>query len=63
MVVDLPAPLGPEKAEELARGNCQVDTVDGGQIPEAPRKSLRHDGCVGHRFSHFLDVVRNKTLT
>jgi hypothetical protein len=48
MVVDLPAPFGPEKAEELSGGHTEGDILDRSQCAEAPRESMGLNRCIFH---------------
>ncbi len=44
MVVDLPAPLGPRKSEDLAAFDVQVDVVHGDEAAEALHQVADLDG-------------------
>ncbi len=55
IVVDLPAPFGPEKAEDLAAADGEGDVVHGAEIPEALGQILDLD-CPA--FLHDAPVVR-----
>ena len=43
MVVDLPAPFGPEEADDLARGDAEAHMIDGGEAAEALDQAFGHD--------------------
>ena len=44
--VVLPAPLGPKKAEDLARRDLQIDLIDGFEFVEAAAESLHVDAAI-----------------
>ena len=44
IVVDLPAPFGPEEAVEAAGRHGQIDAVDRAEAAEVPRQAVRLDG-------------------
>src|ERR1700722_7256640 len=51
--------VGTEEAEELSGGDLQVDVIDGQQVAEAARQTLRGDGgCGVHRTSKSSTRVR-----
>ena len=46
MVVDLPAPFGPEKAKHLAFADVETDVIDGDKVAELLDQVLDHNRIV-----------------